>query len=101
MAADLDAQVEASGVRLVTSDAHAGLVAAIGALPGAPWQWCRAHHAATAAAGRAESAWDSSRRTASASTKSSLLRHSRERGPRRTTCTTSATTGSTGWTCTR
>jgi transposase-like protein len=36
-----------SGVRLVTSDAHAGLVAAIGAtLPGATWQRCRTHYAA-------------------------------------------------------
>lgn len=36
-----------SGVRLVTSDAHAGLVAAIGAtLPGASWQRCRTHYAA-------------------------------------------------------
>ncbi|WP_157114426.1 IS256 family transposase, partial [Nocardia gamkensis] len=33
-----------SGVQLVTSDAHAGLVAAIGAtLPGASWQRCRTH----------------------------------------------------------
>ncbi len=36
-----------SGVALVTSDAHAGLVAAIGAtLPGASWQRCRTHYAA-------------------------------------------------------
>ena len=36
-----------TGVRLVTSDAHAGLVAAIGAtLPGATWQRCRTHYAA-------------------------------------------------------
>ncbi len=36
-----------TGVRLVTSDAHAGLVAAIGAtLPGASWQRCRTHYAA-------------------------------------------------------
>ena len=36
-----------TGVRLVTSDAHAGLVAAIGAtLPGAGWQLCRTHYAA-------------------------------------------------------
>ena len=36
-----------SGVRLVTSDAHAGLVEAIGAnLPGASWQRCRTHYAA-------------------------------------------------------
>ena len=35
-----------SGVALVTSDAHAGLVAAIGAtLPGATWQRCRTHYA--------------------------------------------------------
>jgi putative transposase len=34
-----------SGVRLVISDAHAGLVAAIGAaLPGASWQRCRTHY---------------------------------------------------------
>jgi putative transposase len=36
-----------SGVRLVTSDAHAGLVEAIAAnLPGAAWQRCRTHYAA-------------------------------------------------------
>ncbi len=36
-----------SGVKLVTSDAHTGLVAAIGAtLPGACWQRCRTHYAA-------------------------------------------------------
>jgi putative transposase len=36
-----------SGVKLVTSDAHAGLVAAIGAtLPGASRQRCRTHYAA-------------------------------------------------------
>ena len=36
-----------SGVRLVTSDAHAGLKAAIAAtLPGAGWQRCRTHYAA-------------------------------------------------------
>ncbi len=35
------------GVRLVTSDAHAGLVEAIaGHLPGAVWQRCRTHYAA-------------------------------------------------------
>jgi len=34
-----------SGVRLVVSDAHRGLVAAIGAaLPGAAWQRCRTHY---------------------------------------------------------
>jgi len=34
-----------SGVQLVTSDAHPGLVAAIGsALPGAAWQRCRTHY---------------------------------------------------------
>jgi transposase-like protein len=36
-----------AGVRLVTSDAHAGLVEAIAAnLPGATWQRCRTHYAA-------------------------------------------------------
>jgi len=36
-----------SGVKLVTSDAHSGLVAAIGAtLPGSSWQRCRTHYAA-------------------------------------------------------
>jgi putative transposase len=36
-----------TGVRLVTSDAHAGLVEAISAnLPGATWQRCRTHYAA-------------------------------------------------------
>ena len=36
-----------SGVSLVTSDAHSGLVAALGAtLPGASWQRCRTHYAA-------------------------------------------------------
>jgi len=36
-----------TGVKLVTSDAHSGLVAAIGAtLPGATWQRCRTHYAA-------------------------------------------------------
>ena len=35
------------GVKLVTSDAHVGLVAAIAAtLPGASWQRCRTHYAA-------------------------------------------------------
>ena len=37
-----------TGVRLVTSDAHAGLREAIAAnLPGAAWQRCRTHYAAT------------------------------------------------------
>ena len=36
-----------TGVRLVSSDAHAGLVEAIAAnLPGATWQRCRAHYSA-------------------------------------------------------
>jgi putative transposase len=36
-----------AGVRLVTSDAHAGLVEAVAAnLPGAAWQRCRTHYAA-------------------------------------------------------
>lgn len=47
-----------SGVRLITSDAHAGLVAAIGAtLPGASWQRCRTHYAANLMAITPKSAW--------------------------------------------
>ncbi|MBW0089087.1 IS256 family transposase [Pseudonocardia sp. KRD-184] len=47
-----------SGVRLVTSDAHAGLVAAIGAtLPGATWQRCRTHYAANLMAATPKSSW--------------------------------------------
>jgi len=35
-----------TGVKLVTSDAHAGLIAALGAtLPGSSWQRCRTHYA--------------------------------------------------------
>jgi putative transposase len=47
-----------TGVRLVTSDAHAGLVAAIGAtLPGASWQRCRTHYAANLMATCPKSSW--------------------------------------------
>jgi putative transposase len=47
-----------SGVALVTSDAHAGLVEAIGAtLPGASWQRCRTHYAANLQAITPKSAW--------------------------------------------
>ncbi|NAE18309.1 IS256 family transposase [Enterococcus hirae] len=47
-----------SGVRLVTSDAHAGLVAAIGAtLPEAAWQRCRTHYAANLMATCPKTAW--------------------------------------------
>jgi transposase-like protein len=47
-----------SGVALVTSDAHAGLVAAIGAtLPGATWQRCRTHYAANLMSATPKSAW--------------------------------------------
>ncbi|MFC4904100.1 IS256 family transposase [Kocuria oceani] len=47
-----------SGVRLVTSDAHAGLVEAIGAtLPGASWQRCRTHYAANLMATTPKSSW--------------------------------------------
>jgi transposase-like protein len=46
------------GVRLVTSDAHAGLVAAVGAtLPGATWQRCRTHYAANLMATTPKSSW--------------------------------------------
>jgi transposase-like protein len=47
-----------AGVRLVTSDAHAGLVEAIAAnLPGATWQRCRTHYAANLMSVTPKSAW--------------------------------------------
>ena len=47
-----------TGVRLVTSDAHAGLVEAIAAnLPGASWQRCRTHYAANLMAVTPKSSW--------------------------------------------
>ncbi|MGW3949367.1 IS256 family transposase [Micrococcus luteus] len=47
-----------TGVKLVTSDAHAGLVAAIGAtLPGAAWQRCRTHYAANLMAATPKASW--------------------------------------------
>ena len=46
------------GVKLVTSDAHSGLVAAIGVtLPGAAWQRCRTHYAANLMAITPKSSW--------------------------------------------
>ena len=47
-----------TGVKLVTSDAHSGLVAAIGAtLPGASWQRCRTHYAANLMSVCPKSSW--------------------------------------------
>jgi transposase-like protein len=47
-----------AGVRLVTSDAHAGLVEAIAAnLPGVAWQRCRTHYAANLMSVCPKSAW--------------------------------------------
>ena len=47
-----------SGVRLVTSDAHRGLVEAVRAtLPGASWQRCRTHYAANLMSATPKSAW--------------------------------------------
>ena len=46
------------GVKLVTSDAHAGLVDAIGqTLPGATWQRCRTHYAANLMATTPKASW--------------------------------------------
>jgi putative transposase len=46
------------GVQLVTSDAHRGLVDAIGAtLPGAAWQRCRTHYAANLMAATPKASW--------------------------------------------
>jgi transposase-like protein len=47
-----------SGVKLVTSDAHRGLTAAIAAtLPGAAWQRCRTHYAANLMAITPKNSW--------------------------------------------
>ena len=47
-----------AGVKLVTSDAHAGLTAAIAAtLPGAAWQRCRTHYAANLMSATPKSSW--------------------------------------------
>jgi putative transposase len=47
-----------TGTALVTSDAHPGLVAAIGAtLPGAGWQRCRTHYAANLMSATPKSSW--------------------------------------------
>jgi putative transposase len=47
-----------SGVGLVTSDAHPGLVDAIGAtVPGASWQRCRTHYAANLMSVTPKTAW--------------------------------------------
>jgi len=47
-----------SGVKLVTSDAHTGLTAAIAAtLAGAAWQRCRTHYAANLMAATPKSSW--------------------------------------------
>ena len=46
------------GVKLVTCDAHAGLVQAIAAnLPGATWQRCRTHYAANLMSVTPKSSW--------------------------------------------
>jgi putative transposase len=47
-----------TGVALVTSDAHGGLVEAIGAaLPGSSWQRCRTHYAANLMSVTPKNAW--------------------------------------------
>ena len=47
-----------SGVRLVTSDAHRGLVEAIGVtLPGASWQRCRTRYAANLMSATPKLSW--------------------------------------------
>ena len=47
-----------TGVRLVTSDAHAGLREAIAAnLPGAAWQRCRTHYAANLMSATPKTSW--------------------------------------------
>ena len=47
-----------TGVKLVTSDAHRGLIDAVGAtLPGAGWQRCRTHYAANLMAATPKNSW--------------------------------------------
>jgi putative transposase len=47
-----------TGVRLITSDAHRGLVeAAAAALPGAAWQRCRTHYSANLMSATPKSSW--------------------------------------------
>lgn len=47
-----------TGVKLVTSDAHAGLVSAVAAtIPGAGWQRCRTHYAANLMSATPKSSW--------------------------------------------
>jgi transposase-like protein len=47
-----------TGVKLVTSDAHAGLVNAIAAtIPGAAWQRCRTHYAANLMSATPKASW--------------------------------------------
>jgi transposase-like protein len=77
-----------SGVALVTSDAHRGLVEAIGAsLPGASWQRCRTHYAANLMAATPKSAWGWVKRCCIRSMTS----------PTPTRCTPSSTASSTRW----
>jgi transposase-like protein len=78
----------AGRVGLVTSDAHTGLVAAIGAtLPGASWQRCRTHYAANLMAVTPKSSWPW--------VKALLTRSSTNPTPTR--CTPSSTASSTPW----
>jgi transposase-like protein len=54
-----------TGIKLVTSDAHRGLVSAIEAtLPGASWQRCRTHYAANLMSATPKASWGGSRRAA-------------------------------------
>ena len=63
-----------TGVGLVTSDAHAGLVEAIGAtLPGASWHRCRTHVAANLMSATPKSSCRGSRRCCTPCTTSPTL----------------------------
>ena len=73
-----------AGVRLVTSDAHAGLVEAIAAnLPGAAWQRCRTHYAANLMSVTPKSMWPAVK----------AMLHSRLRPARREPPCTPSSTG--------
>ena len=70
------------GVRLVTSDAHTGLVEAIAAnLPAATWQRCRTHYAANLMTVTPKSAWPALKTMLHAPLGLRPARRSSRRGP--------------------
>jgi putative transposase len=73
-----------TGVRLVTSDAHRGLVEAIGAsLPGAAWQRCRTHYAANLMSATPRASWPWVKRLTEEGSRVNREHHARGLVPRR------------------